>query len=219
MANSTEGTIPFTVDGQVYQTWYKAYGDLTNRTRTPLVAIHGGPGLVSEYLVPLQDLATSHSIPVIIYDQIGNGHSSHLRDKTSPSFWSLDLFLDELNNLLVHFGIQDDFDLWGHSWGGVVGVEFDIQRKPSGLKHLILSDSLPSVALWGQSNMQLLKEFPPDVQQGMMGGMSDPPAYLSALKKFHAVHGCTVKPMPKEVTQTLDQVFAENGDPTVALAM
>lgn len=220
MSTSNEDTISFTVNGQTYQTWYRVYGDLSTRTRTPLVALHGGPGLVSDYLVPLQSLATSYDIPVIIYDQIGNGRSSHIRDKAdSPTFWSLDLFLDELSNLLLHLGIQNEFDLWGHSWGGILSLEYAIRQKSKGLKHLILSDSLPSVELWGQSSMQLLKEFPEDVQEGMMKGMSNPTKYLDALKKFHAVHGCTVVPMPEEVVRTLEGVFGQDGDPTVALAL
>lgn len=220
MSTSNETTTSFTVNGQTYQTWYRVYGDLSTRTRTPLVALHGGPGLVSDYLVPLQGLATSYDIPVIVYDQIGNGRSSHIRDRAdSPSFWSLDLFLDELNNLLLHLGIQDRFDLWGHSWGGILSLEYAIRQKSTGLKHLILSDSLPSVGLWGQSSMQLLQKFPEDVQEGMMKGMANPTKYLDALKKFHAVHGCTVVPMPEEVVRTLEGVFGEDGDPSVALAL
>lgn len=220
MSISKEGTASFITNGKPYQTWYRIYGDISTSASTPLVALHGGPGLVSDYLVPLQDLATTYGIPVIIYDQIGNGSSSHIYDKAdSPSFWSLDLFLDELDNLLVHLGIQDMFDLWGHSWGGILSLEYAIRRKPKGMKHLILSDSLPSVELWGQSSMQLLKEFPEDVQEGMMKGMANPTSYLDALKRFHAVHGCRVLPMPEEVVGTLEQVFGKDGDPTVALAL
>ena len=38
-----EGSIPFTVDGETYKTWYKICGDLTASPKSvPLVAIHGG---------------------------------------------------------------------------------------------------------------------------------------------------------------------------------
>lgn len=58
-----------------------------------------------------------HRIPVILYDQIGNGASSHWPD-APKEFWVPSLFMDELNNLTQALGISDDFDLLGQSWGG-----------------------------------------------------------------------------------------------------
>jgi len=54
--------------------------------------------------------------PVVLYDQIGNGNSSHIQDEPE-SFWNIDLFMNELDNLLQHLHIST-FDLLGHSWGG-----------------------------------------------------------------------------------------------------
>ncbi|TFY59299.1 hypothetical protein EVG20_g7843 [Dentipellis fragilis] len=214
----SEGTIPFTVAGETYQTWYKVFGDLKNRKHRPLIALHGGPGLVHDYMTPFGDLVASHNIPVILYDQLGNGKSTHLRDKPE-SFWTIDLFVDELVNLLQHFGVQDDFDLVGHSWGGILGVEFEIRRQPQGLKHLVLADSLPSMALWNQSNMQLLQPFPQEIKEGIMAGLSDPDRYHKALLVYHAEHGCRIKPFPAEFLYTLDQVRPDVGDITVSKAM
>lgn len=58
-----------------------------------------------------------HSIPIVFYDQIGNGESTHIKDKPAD-FWNPELFMDELDNLLKHLGIYENFDLLGHSWGG-----------------------------------------------------------------------------------------------------
>ena len=66
--------------------------------------------------------------------------------------------------------------------------------------------------------MQLAQHFPKEVQDGLMGGMGDLKAYRAALREFHKVHGCILDPPPYEVTYSLDQVFGENGDPTVAKA-
>ncbi|RPD66179.1 proline iminopeptidase [Lentinus tigrinus ALCF2SS1-7] len=202
-----EGHIPFTYQGETYQTYYKVFGDLKDRTHPPLVCLHGGPGLSHDALLPISDLGDA-SIPVIFYDQIGNAGSTHLKDKP-PTFWTIDLFIDELENLLEHFGVQDGFHLLGHSWGGVLG-------QPPGLQKLILADTLAATSLWGQSNMQLMQFFPKEVQEGLAGGMKDPKAFQAALREFHAHHGCLVKPFPPEFVYSLDQVFGENGDPTVA---
>jgi len=213
----TDGKIDFKYQGETFQTYYKVFGDIKNSTRLPLIVLHGGPGLVHNYLVPFADLTTKYDTPVILYDQLGNGLSTHLKEKP-PTFWTVDLFIDELVNVINHFSIQDGFDLAGHSWGGILASEFEVRRQPKGLKHLILSDSLAASSLWNQSNMELMKAFPASVQEGLGAGMKDPAKFWAALQAFHAVHGCTVKPFPEEFVYTMQQVFGPDGDPTVASA-
>jgi len=162
-------------------------------------------------------LVANYDIPVILYDQLGNGQSTHLKEK-APEFWTIDLFIQELENLIKFFGIQDRFSILGHSWGGILASEFEVRKQPSGLKRLILADSLAASSLWQKSNVQLLQNFPQDVQEGIMAGMKDPEKFQPALQKFHAKHGCIVKPVPEGYTYTLDQVFGADGDPTVASA-
>jgi len=197
-------------------------GDLSNRKAAPLIGLHGGPGLAHDYLLPLADLSDSR--PVILYDQIGNARSTRFPDRPQ-SFWNIDLFIDELVNLLNHFGIQDEFYLLGHSWGGILATEFEVRRHPPGLKGIVISDSLAAMDLWMQSNMQLMSAFPQEVQDGLKGGYSDMKRYRTALEQLHAVHGCRIKPQPKEVAAGgLDPVFGdketgEGGDPTTSLAM
>jgi pimeloyl-ACP methyl ester carboxylesterase len=81
-----------------------------------LVALHGGPGVNHGYLLILSDLTQTYSIPLVVYDQIGTGYSTHLPEKRGDtSFWTEELFLAELNNLLTYLRIKDDYDLLGHS--------------------------------------------------------------------------------------------------------
>ncbi|PIL24033.1 hypothetical protein GSI_13784 [Ganoderma sinense ZZ0214-1] len=212
----TEGSIPFLYDGETYQTYCKVFGNLAKRTNTPLVVLHGGPGLSHDYLLPLSDM-TDADIPIVFYDQIGNSRSTHL--KSNPrAFWTIDLFIDELENVLKHFDIQDDFSLLGHSWGGIIASEFEVRRQPTGLKRLVITNSPAEASLWVQSNAMLALSFPKEVQEGLAAGMQNPRAYQAALKKFHGRHGCTIQPFPKELAYSLDRVFGDDGDPTVASA-
>ncbi|KAJ7463275.1 proline iminopeptidase [Mycena latifolia] len=178
-----EGTIPFTVSRETHQTWYKIFGPLGDRSVASLIALHGGPGMAHDYLTPLGDLAPH---PVILYDQIGNARSTHLPDKPKE-FWTIDLFIAELENLLVHFGVQDAFVLLGHSWGGILAAEFAVQRKPRGLKGIVLSNSLAAMALWGQSNMQIMTTFPSD-------------KYHDALEEVYKLHACRMEEQLKDWT-------------------
>jgi proline-specific peptidase len=142
----SEGTADFKVAGlsEPCQTWYKIFGDL-NTSATPLIILHGGPGACHNYLLPLTDLANSR--PVIFYDQIGNGLSTHLTSKAGDeAFWSIDLFKDELDNLLSHLGLrQRPIDVYGHSWGGMLAVEWAATPSGAHLRRLILSSSLASM--------------------------------------------------------------------------
>lgn len=80
-------------------------------------------------------------IPVICYDQIGNGASTHLPN-APKEFWTPDLFMDELENLLKHLEISDNFDLVGQSWGGMYTCEGS-SLKP--LNHFKLRNAWRSV--------------------------------------------------------------------------
>jgi proline-specific peptidase len=217
-ARMRTGSIPFSHAGETFYTFYKVFGDLKNYSKAPLIILHGGPGLVHDHLTPFSDLSVNASIPVILYDQLGNGLSSHIKDKPEE-FWSIDLFVDELSNLIKVLNIQDSFDLAGHSWGGIVASEFIVRRQPKGVKHLILTNSLPAFSLWMQSNDQLMQTFPKDVQEGLMAGLTDPKRYLAAILSFYKVHGCTLNPQPPAYMYALEMVFGEKGDPTVAATM
>ncbi|KAJ3752100.1 proline iminopeptidase [Lentinula raphanica] len=219
----TDGYIPYIVNGESLQTYYKLFGSLDGSKR-PLIALHGGPGMSHDYMLPLSDLSHgSFSRPVLFYDQIGSARSSHLQNK-SKEFFTIDLFINELVNILSHFKI-DEYDLIGHSWGGMLAAEFEIRLHPSGLKSMILTNSLSATKLWGMSTMQLVSVLGEDVQAGMAAGFSDPVKYRAALEKFHAVNGCTISPVPKEITfSVLDQIFGDKesgkgGDVTVPINM
>lgn len=163
----TEGTVQFHISGMDKEcyTWYKVVGDLKNGTKRPLVGLHGGPGFAHDYLYPLVDLAEApHNIPVILYDQIGGGRSTHLPEKNGDeAFWDEQMFVDEFDNLLKHLGVQDDYDLLGHSWGGMLAQRI-ATKQPKGLKRLILTNSLADMKLWSTSVRRLLTQLPQETQ-------------------------------------------------------
>ncbi|KAF4627314.1 hypothetical protein G7Y89_g10838 [Cudoniella acicularis] len=94
MTTTTSGSAPFHVPGlpSPCTTYYKIINSLTSSpSQTPLIVLHGGLGACHEYLLPLTDLSSSR--PLIFYDQIGNGLSTHLPEKAGDEeFWTVDLF-------------------------------------------------------------------------------------------------------------------------------
>ncbi|KAJ7770592.1 proline-specific peptidase [Mycena metata] len=211
MTQPQTGTIDFIVEGETFQTVCEVFGDLKSGGR-PLVALHGGPGIPHPYMLPIADLAASQGIPIVFYDQIGCGLSTHLPDKPAE-FWTVELFMAELDNVLAHFGIMNDFDLYGHSWGGMLAANYVISRNPKGLSCLILSDAPASMELWAVGTNTLLSEFPQDFREMLkkheLAGTTDNEEYQQGIQRFNEKHLCTVKPWPAELLSAFEALEAD----------
>lgn len=203
-----EGTVDF--DGS--KTWYRITGDLDSAL-APLVVMHGGPGCTHDYLLRLTALSRTGR-PVIHYDQIGNGKSTHLPD-ADTGYWTPELFVAELENLLSQLGITGAYHLLGQSWGGMLGAEFAV-RRPAGLQRLIIADSPASMQLWGVAAASLRAELPAGVDDTLRkheeAETTDSAEYLQAMQVFYDRHVCRVIPNPPEVAATF---AAMEADPTV----
>ncbi|KZV87187.1 proline-specific peptidase [Exidia glandulosa HHB12029] len=201
--------IPFDAPGadKPCLTHVKVFGELTAGGKTPLVALHGGPGVSMDYILSLSDLSLPpFSIPVVFYDQIGNGHSTHLPEKRGDaSFWTDALFLAELDNVLKYLNIQDDYALWGSSWGGMLAARHALSQ-PKGLKKLVLASAPSSIARWLASANALRRTLPPDVQAALDAGEESrgygSKEYQAAMDVFFSSFGCRLKPLPEEVKES-----------------
>src|SRR5688572_23773600 len=99
-----EGFIPVT-GGRV---WYR---EVRTNSTVPLLLLHGGPGLDTGYLAPLEALADEW--PIIRYDQLGGGQSDHPDD---VSLWTVERFVEELGQIRAALNLTQ-VHLLGHSWG------------------------------------------------------------------------------------------------------
>jgi L-proline amide hydrolase len=202
-----EATSTGMLDFRDWQTWYRITGDLASATKTPVVVLHGGPGATHNYTLRMARLV-ERGWPVIHYDQLGAGLSTHLPDK-GPDFWTVDLFLDELDNLLGRLDIRDDYFLIGQSWGGMLGAEHAL-HKPAGLRGLVIADSPASMELWVSEANRLRDDLPPEVQKILLqheeAGTTGSDEYAEAEKAFYDRHVCRVVPNPTEVTESFDNI-------------
>lgn len=203
------------------QTWYKIVGDLKPGAR-PLVAIHGGPGVNSSFMEVLSEVTIPRSGVFVMYDQIGNGLSTHLPEKmVDGDFWTEQLFLNELENLLKALKIEE-YDLIGHSWGGMLGARHAALSPlaAKGLKHLVLVSTPSSMPGWIAEQMGLRAKMPQDVQDVMDKHekegtiMSD--EYQAATRAYYAKHLCTLDPMPPALLEAFGWI---QKDPTVYVSL
>ena len=218
---SAEGHAPFEIPGldEPSKTWYKIFGSLDDPGR-PLITLHGGPGLNSAYLEILGDLVSpGKTNAVIVYDQIGNGNSTHFRERMGDtSFFSIQLFIDELENLIKKLKIEE-YDLLGHSWGGMLAASYAI-RQPSGLKHLVLMSSASSKEVSSAEQRRLKASLPKPVlevlERNEKAGTTNSLEYQEAMGVFYRTHLCRVYPMPEPVVQGFKVIAT---DPTVTMTM
>ena len=187
------------------ETSYRIFGDL-DKQNPPLICLHGGPGCPSQSIAVLCRLHELHGITTILYDQLGCGDSTRLPEtKGDESFWTIDLFIAELNNLITTLGIREYY-VFGHSWGSILGTNFALTQ-PKGLKALILCSGPPCTAIRVQCTERQKAALPGDIPEILKkyedAGDTKNPEYQKALLVNYKRHLCRVDPPPAELGQAL----------------
>jgi proline iminopeptidase len=133
-----------------YHVWTRRVGA---SPRVKLLVLHGGPGASHLYLKPLERLATEGGFEVIFYDQLGGGESD-VPDE--PELWELPRFVDEVDQVRRALGLDaDDFYLFGHSWGGILAVEYALAH-PDALAGLVISNMMSSIPAYNEYAQKVL---------------------------------------------------------------
>ena len=85
-----------------------------------IIVVNGGPGLDHGYLQPqLSQLAANHKL--IFYDQRGSGKS--LDTPLDEDHINIHQFVEDLEDLRKSLGLNK-FVLMGHSWGGLLAMQY-----------------------------------------------------------------------------------------------
>jgi len=188
------------------QVWYGRYGE---GSETPLLCVHGGPGMPAYYLEPLTGLRGRR--PVVLYDQLGCGRSQRPDD---PGLWTLTRSLQELDTVAAELGL-DRFHLFGHSWGGLLSIAYALDH-PGRVASLTCASPLVSVPDWMADARALLAGLPPAIRalisEHEAAGTTGSPGYQHAARFFYHRHFCRLDPWPEAVTRT----FSELGEQAYA---
>ncbi|NCB02831.1 MAG: alpha/beta fold hydrolase [Spirochaetia bacterium] len=128
--------IPIKTEQGEYKVWTKRCGE--NPTKR-LLLLHGGPGMSHEYFKSFDKWFTDSDIEYIYYDQLGSHNSDNPNDR---SFWTIERFVDEVEQVRKALDLgPENFFLLGHSWGGVLAIEYALSH-PKALKGLIISNMM-----------------------------------------------------------------------------
>lgn len=147
-------------------------------------------------------------MPVVFYDQIGCAASTHLQHLVgNESVWQMDMFVEELQNLLDQLGIsaatnRSGYHIYGHSWGAMIAADF-ASRQMSGLRRLVLAGAPATMPLFVEGVWELTKQLPVEHQQAIKKATEkrdfSGQAYKDAEDAFERMFMCRAEPYPPEL--------------------
>lgn len=184
--------------------WYKIIYSEKSKNNTPLLFLHGGPGVPHDYLEVFKSLANDR--PVIFYDQLGCGHSKV--QKADTKLWILDRYVTELNTLIDHLNFKK-VHLFGHSWGGALAIEYTLKH-PEKIASLTLASPLLSTKWWVADAKRLVSELPLPIQKEIYKneeqGTTDSIEYKNAIDVFYQHFVFHMKQWPATLKYSLDNI-------------
>ena len=182
--------------------WYRIVGE---GGEPPILLLHGGPGVPSYYLKPLEALSKNRS--VIFYDQLGCGKSDRITD---TAMMTVEHFVEELEQVKQALGLKEYY-LYGQSWGTMLGTDFYL-KFPEGIKALILSSPALSIPLWLSDADTLIATLPNSIQKDIRTNEKnktfDSPAYQQAIKIYYQHFLARKLPWSSDI----DSAFSQIGD-------
>jgi proline iminopeptidase len=184
-----------------FKVWTRRFG---HNPRIKLLLLHGGPGATHEYFEALERHLGAEGIELIYYDQLGSAFSDQ---PTDDSLWTIERFVDEVEQVRQALGLtKDDFYLLGHSWGGILAVEYALAH-PQQLKGLVISNMMMSIPDYNRYASDVLaKGMDPavlaEIQKLEKKGLYESPRYMELLvPNFYAKHICRLEEWPDAVNR------------------
>lgn len=180
------------------RTWYRITPAILQGEKPAIIMLHGGPGAGHDYLLPYTRLA-EYGYTVIHYDQLGCGRSSHY-PRAGADFYTIEAYCQQIDALISHLKI-DKFHLIGHSWGGMLALEYACRRQPLHLKSLIIASAPASIALWQKAAHQWWEELGEThriaLQQAEKSKNYQTPEVKAALEEYYRRHLGNFSPEPE----------------------
>jgi len=136
--------IPVETAKGTFHVWTKRIG---NNPRIKVLLLHGGPGFTHEYLEAVDSYFPGAGIEYYHYDQLGSAYSDQ---PDEPDLWDTARFVEEVETVRKALGLgPDNFYLYGHSWGGILCVEYALKYQQN-LKGLVVSNMVASIPLYNE---------------------------------------------------------------------
>lgn len=191
----TGGARMIQIDGGKYRVWTKRVG----AGRIKVLTLHGGPGFTHEYLECFEDFLPQEGVEFYYYDQLGSHYSEQ---PTDAGLWTIPRFVEEVEQVRAALGLEN-FYLYGHSWGGMLGIEYALKYGRH-LKGFVLSNMTAGIKAYEKHAGELRAALPADViavlDKYEAKGEYENPEYQQAMfGSVYAKHLCRINPWPEPV--------------------
>jgi proline iminopeptidase len=191
-----EGMIE-TVNGKIQ---YSVYGE--SLKKTPILVLHGGPGFLS-----MSDGLESlwEDRPVYFYDQLGCGGSDRAAGK---DFYSVENYVAELAEVRAALKL-DDVYLMGFSWGCALACAYVLEKKPTGVKGIILCAPYLSSPAWDADQRRNIALMPAGIRAAIETGEATGnygEAYQAAMMAYYDQHVCLLSPWPASLQKAFSSL-------------
>src|SRR4030095_4031176 len=180
--------IPIETAKGTMHVWTKTFG---NNPTIKLLLLNGGPGATHEYFEGFESFLPVEGIEFIYYDQLGCGNSDNPNDTT---LWDLARYVEEVETVRKGLDLdKDNFYLLGHSWGGILALEYALKYQDH-MKALIISNMMSSCPDYGKyADDVLSKQMDPNVLDTIRmieekGDFSNPKYMALLMPNFYEKH-------------------------------
>jgi proline iminopeptidase len=203
--------IQITTPCGTFKVWTKRVG---NNTRIKLLLLHGGPGWTHEYFEACDSYLPAAGVEYYYYDQLGSYYSDQPDD---ADLWVLPRFVDEVEQVRVALGLDaGNFYLLGHSWGGILALEYALQYQQH-IKGLIISNMMASIPAYNTyAENTLMPSMDPTILAEIkrLEEVEDykNPRYMELLMPHHYIHHVLRMPLdawPDPVERTFKHLNAD----------
>lgn len=201
--------IPIETPKGKFKVWTKRFG---NNQRMRLLLLHGGPGSTHEYFECFESFLPSEGIEFIYYDQLGSVYSDQPGDS---DLWTVSRFVEEVEQVRQALGLnKDNFYLLGHSWGGILAMEYTLKHQEH-LKGLIISNMMASCPEYdAYAENVLAKQMDSAVLEEIRSleakGEFQNPRYMELLiPHYYMKHICRLREWPDPVNRAFTRMNQE----------
>jgi proline iminopeptidase len=176
--------IPIETPAGTFRVWTKRVG---NNPRIKVLLLHGGPAATHEYFEAFDSYFPREGVEYYYYDQLGSYYSDQPDD---PSLVELPRFVEEVEQVRQALRLDSgNFYLLGHSWGGILGIEYALKYQQN-LKGLIISNMMASIPAYNEYAQKVLmpamdQKVLAEIKQIEASGKYDDPRYMELLMPAH----------------------------------
>jgi proline iminopeptidase len=177
-------SVPITTPKGDFRVWTKRVG---NNPRLKVLLLHGGPACTHEYWEACDSYFPAAGIEYYYYDQLGSAFSDQ---PDEDDLWRLPRFVDEVEQVRQALHLTtDNFVLMGHSWGGILAIEYALQHQQN-LKGLVISNMVCSIPEYNRyAETVLMPAMDPsalaEIKQLEASGRTADPRYMELLIPHH----------------------------------